>query len=207
MSSIRYGIYLRPDPRTCWAQTQIQSALAQQYGLVSAAAFPPHATLVGNLRTDESVETLNAFIGSTVKEVRAFTVFNKGIERAGDSYLFNVHEDGYGGVNRAFADLANTVKAVIRPLALPADDYLVAPVDQHQFWGHLSLASHDLIVDNSLSDEVGEFLAGLPIEFPDQFEAKIVTLYETTSDDWSGHWWKTLRCRHLRSWSFQGAER
>ncbi len=44
----RYGIYLRPDAKTCRAVTAVTDQLRAQYGLLSAGAFPPHATLVGS---------------------------------------------------------------------------------------------------------------------------------------------------------------
>ena len=45
----RYGVFLRPDPLTCAAVTRITGQLRAQFGLVSAGAFPPHATLAGSL--------------------------------------------------------------------------------------------------------------------------------------------------------------
>lgn len=208
MSSTRYGIYLRPDPATCWAQTQIILALKQQYGLVSAAAFPPHATLVGNLRTEASVDELFKRVGAALASWPSFQVFNKGIERfgadagcVGDGYLYNIHENGRGEPNESLVRLAASVKNAVLPVALPTRDYLVATVAESEFWGHLSLASHDLLVDSTLSDEVGEFLADLPVTAPASFSAQVVSLYETTSRDWNGHWWKTLRCIHRKSWT------
>ena len=48
-NQFRFGVFLRPDPKTCAAVTQITSQLRAQYGLVSAGAFPPHITLAGSL--------------------------------------------------------------------------------------------------------------------------------------------------------------
>ncbi len=207
MSSTRYGVYLRPDPVTCWVQAQINLALRQQYGLVSAAAFPPHATLVGNLRTDATVEDLATRLAAAVASQKTFTVHNKGFERVGDAYLYNVHEDGRGHPNQPFVDLAAAVKTAVLPVSIPVRDHLVTPVVEGTFWGHLSLASHDLLVDNTLADEVGEFLSGLPLQPPRTFQAQVVSLYETMSDDWDGHWWKSLRCTHLRSWNLPSTPR
>ncbi|MDF2992345.1 MAG: hypothetical protein K0S37_2859 [Microbacterium sp.] len=207
MSSTRYGVYLRPDPLTCWVQAQINLALKQQYGLVSAAAFPPHATLVGNLRTDATVDDLATRIGDAVASQNTFTVHNKGFERVGDAYLYNVHEDGRGNPNEPLVSLAAAVKAAVLPVSIPVNDYLVTPIENGTFKAHLSLASHDLSVDNTLADEVGEFLSGLPLQPPRTFRAEVVSLYETTSDDWNGHWWKTLRCTHLRSWKLPSTPR
>lgn len=36
----RYGIFLRPDARTCRAVTVVTDQIRAQYGLVSAGAFP-----------------------------------------------------------------------------------------------------------------------------------------------------------------------
>src|SRR4029450_14112930 len=40
-NQVRFGVFLRPDPKTCAAVTQITSQLQAQYGLVSAGGFPP----------------------------------------------------------------------------------------------------------------------------------------------------------------------
>jgi len=208
----RYGIYLRPDPVTCWVQAQTNMTLKQQYGLISAAAFPPHATLVGSLKTDASIADIvdrveHALIGKT-----SFTVHNKGLETTGDGYVFNVHENGNGEPNQPFIDTATAIKAAILPIALPTEDFLVTPVAEAEFWGHLSLASHDLSVDRTLYDEVGEFLAellaGLPTPAPEMFSGRTVVLYGTDSDDWEGQWWRTHRYQHLKTWTLPdpGAE-
>ena len=201
MDSIRYGIYLRPDPVTCWVQTQIVFALSRQFGLVSAAAFPPHATLVGNLKTEASVVDLEARITTALEGIDRFPVFNKGIERVRDAFFFNVHEDGCGEPNEPLVALAGAVLAAVLPLSVPVHDERTTPVAENRFWAHLSLASHDLGVDNHLADEVGEFLAALPLVAPETFEATTVSLFETSADDWNAHWWHTLRWRHLHSWT------
>ncbi len=48
-NQFRFGVFLRPDPKTCAAVTQITGQLRAQYGLISAGAFPPHVTLAGSL--------------------------------------------------------------------------------------------------------------------------------------------------------------
>ena len=207
-SSIRYGVFLRPDPLTCWAQTQINLALREQFGIVSAAAFPPHATLVGNLHTDatavELVDLLTPVFANRVK----FDVYNAGIQQVGDSLLYNVHEDGKGAPNAPLVDLAAAVKSALLPVALDHDDYLVPQVGETEFWAHLSLASHDMRGARDRLEEIGEFLAGLPISAPPSFTAKWFTLFAFETDDWTGEWWRSLRWTHQRSWSLQpGADR
>jgi hypothetical protein len=44
----RYGVFLTPDPATCAAVSTVTGLIRAQYGFVSAAAFPPHATLAGS---------------------------------------------------------------------------------------------------------------------------------------------------------------
>ncbi|SER95544.1 hypothetical protein SAMN05443377_1224 [Propionibacterium cyclohexanicum] len=201
MKDIRYGIYLRPDPRTCWVQAQLNVLLYQQFGVVSAAAFPPHATLVGNLKTEATPDELVERVGDALRGVCAFPVFNKGIERSRSAFVFNVNENGQGGRNEPFARLAADMKAALLPVSLPIDDFLVTPLKDYEFKGHLSLVSHDLMVDDSRAAEIGEFLEELHVEYPPMSMGNVVMLYETTTDDWRGHWWTSLQCHHLRSWT------
>ncbi|MGO4585517.1 type II toxin-antitoxin system RelE/ParE family toxin [Arthrobacter sp. 2RAF6] len=46
-------------------------------------------------------------------------------------------------------------------------------VVEYEFAAHLSLANFELTMDNRLADEVGEFIAGLPITPPASFAARI----------------------------------
>ena len=202
MATLRYGIYLRPDPRTCWIQAQISVALRQQFGLVSAAAFPPHATLVGNLRTDLHAEQIINLLNPIFESTQTFPVHNKGIERSKSAWLYNVDETPEGERNEALLAIAEAVIAAVKPHALPMTDHLVSDLDEYRFWGHLSLASHDLLVNPTLSDEVGEFIAALPLEPPATFEARYFSLFSFEAD-WQNEWWHSLTWKHLHSWRLQ----
>jgi hypothetical protein len=193
-------VYLRPDPATCLVQSQINTVVVQQFGIVSAAAFPPHATLVGNMRTQGTPSDLVTALDGELSRTGQFTIHNKGIERSGDGWVFNVHEDGKGAPNPALVDLAARVMGVLKPLALEHDDHLVGEFSPETFWGHLSLASHDLVLERHLIDEVGQFLQELPLEPPATFVADTVTLFEFSCDDWRAQWWRSLQWRHLHSW-------
>lgn len=198
---IRYGIFLRPDPVTCWTVTQVTTALRQQFGLVSAGAYPPHATLVGNLATEATVDRLVATLDPVFSGVAPFAVYNSGVRRQGDGYEYNVDLDATGTVpNRALGSIADAALAAVLPLSVVVDDFVTIPVEEYAFIGHLGLASHDLKVDNHLVDEVGEFIAGLPLAPPASFVARWYSLIEFRADDWSGQWWHSLTWRHLRSW-------
>jgi hypothetical protein len=201
MKDIRYGVYLRPDAATCWAVTQITLALRKQFGLVSAAAFPPHATLIGNLATDISEDELVARLDPVLSSIRPFRIYNSGIVRTPkDTFEYNVDlDENAHEPNDALRTLAKIVAETVIPIALRKADTLTVPVEDYEFAGHIGLGSHDLALATRLSDEVGEFLAGLPISAPTSFETRFFTLFEFTAD-WSAHWWEHLEWRHIRSW-------
>lgn len=207
MTDRRYGIFLRPDPQTCWNVTQVTFAIARQFGYVSAGAFPPHATLIGNLRTHAGHDELVAALDPVFAATSPFTVHNSGVTRtAKDTYEYNVNlsQDGVT-VNAAFAAVASAVKDAVIPLALPHEDYLTTATEEYQFAGHLGLASHELLFDNSLCEEIGGFIEGLPIDPPPAwFTARWYSLFEFQAD-WSGHWWEHMSWRHLHSWHVTAA--
>ncbi|MFV0430108.1 MAG: 2'-5' RNA ligase family protein [Arachnia sp.] len=196
----RYGVFLRPDPATCLIQSQINTVLVQQFGIVSAAAFPPHATLVGSLRTRAQPPELMSSVDRALAPVDRFTVYNSGIASSNGGWAYNVNDGPDGQPNQALHELASRVMAALLPLALDAEDSHTERIDSDSFRAHLSLASHDLLVEPRLKGEVGEFLKGLPLEPPATFLAQTVSLYEFTTDDWRGQWWHALSWRQLRSW-------
>lgn len=201
LNDIRYGIFLRPDPATCWNVTQVTLALNKQFGLVSAGAFPPHATLIGNLATNATESELVAALDSVFKNVRPLAVYNSGIDRKEkNTFEYNVNLDASGNQpNEPLVQVAAAVKEAVLPLSVPVDDFLVIPVAEYEFAGHLGLASHDLAVDDRLSDEVGEYIAGLPLVPPASFVARWYSLFQFRAD-WNGPWWEDLSWCHIKSW-------
>ncbi len=201
MNDIRYGIFLRPDPETCWAITQITHALQQQYGFVAALAFAPHATLIGNLNVDLTEEELVAVLDPVFADVAPIPVYNSGVQRTHKgTYEYNIDLDAAGSKpNAPLRQIAADVKAAVLPLHVTHEDYLAPNVQDYTFAGHMGLASFELHVDNRLSDEVGEFIAGLPITAPASFVARWYTLFQFRAD-WSGHWWNDMPWRHVKSW-------
>lgn len=200
--NLRYGIFLRPDPATCWAVTQVTTALRQQFGLVSAGAYPPHVTLIGNLATDAGIDELVARLDPVFTDVAPITVFNSGAHLHGRGYEYNVDLDRHATrPNQALGTVAAATVAAVLPLSLVVDDYLTTPVEDYVFAGHLGLASHDLKVDGRLVDEVGDFIDGLPVVPPPSFVARWYSLFEFRADDWQGPWWQTLTWRNIRSWA------
>lgn len=201
MSDIRYGIFLRPDPATCWAVTQITHALRQQYGLVAAAAFAPHATLIGNLQAGVSEEELVEILDSVFRGVRPFAVYNSGVQRTfKGTYEYGINLNAARTEpNAALGDVAAAVREAVLPIHVRHDDFLAPNVQEYRFAGHLGLASFELHVDNRLTEEVGEFIAGLPVTAPSSFVAEWFTLFRFRAN-WSGYWWEDMPWWHVKSW-------
>ena len=193
MSDVRYGVYLRPDPTTCWTVTQITTALRAQFGLISAGAFPPHATLVGNLATDATADDVIAAVGPILRTAPVVEVFNAGVRRVEDWFEYDITNGPLGAI------AAEVIEAVL-PLSKRVDDAYTVQVEDYVFSAHLGLASHDLQVDGHLADEVGGFLDDLPFAPPRSFLARWYSVFEFRADDWRGHWWKSLTWKHLHSW-------
>ncbi|WP_433282307.1 2'-5' RNA ligase family protein [Pseudonocardia xinjiangensis] len=195
----RYGVYLRPDPRTCLAVTTVTTALRAQFGIVSAGAFPPHATLVGSQHLGREEDVIVRAVSAALAPLASFPVVNAGVRRPG-GVIYDVHHLADGTPNLPLVQLAAAVDAAVAPLRLPADDPEPNLFDRQRFRAHLSLASHDLYERPDLTDEVEEFVRGLDIEVPATFPGDTVALYRTRSDDWSGRWWRTMTWEHLHTW-------
>lgn len=200
MAAPRYGVFLRPDPATCLVQSQINQVMVQQFGIVSAAAFPPHATLVGSMRTEAESDVLIGVLDLALAPIEKFTVYNSGIMSSHGGWAYNINDYPEGEPNKELVGLATVVMTAMKPLALPVDDLHTNMFSPGSFRAHLSLASHDLLVEPRLAGEVGRFLRGLPLAPPAEFVADTVTLFEFTSDGWQEEWWHNLKWRHLRSW-------
>lgn len=197
----RYGVYLRPDPRTCLAVTTVTTQLRAQYGLVSAGAFPPHATLAGTQHLGRDEGAIIEAVTAALAPLSAFTVHNAGIRGSGTGFVYDVHHLADGRTpNEDLVALAVAVDAALGPLRLPAEAPQPHLFDRSAFVAHLSLASHDLYARGDLHDEVRDYIHGLGVEVPADFPGDTVALYRTRSDDWSGRWWRSLSWEHLRTW-------
>lgn len=197
----RYGVYLRPDPATCAAVTAVTAQLRAQYGIVSAGAFPPHATLVGSQHITAAPEAIVAAVTEGIAGIEAFPVNNAGIRDLGIGFVYDVHHECDGSTpNRALVELAAAVDKAVAPLGTVAANPAEHRFDRAGFHAHLSLASHDLYERPDLRDEVGEYARALPVSHPGRFDGDTVTLYRTRSEDWAGRWWRTLTWEHLHTW-------
>ena len=201
----RYGIYLRPDAKTCRAVTVVTDQLRAQYGLLSAGAFPPHATLVGSQPFGFNESEVIAAVTALLANREAFEVHNAGIRSQGIGYVYDVSQNADGTINDALVSLARDIDAAVEPLRRPMSNPLPNGFVPELFRGHLSLASHDLYVRPDLHDEVGDYIRDLDVPVPTSFVGRSVVLYRTASPDWSGRWWQTMTWEHVHSWELTGA--
>jgi hypothetical protein len=184
----RYGVFLRPDPPTCAAVTRITGQLRAQFGLVSAGAFPPHATLAGSLPLAGPPEAL----ARALAPVAPFTVRNHGLAWLNGGLVYDVHGE-------QVAALAAAVDAAVRPLLVPAAGLPADLFEPGRWHAHLSLGSHDLAARPDLHDEVEEYVRGLAVEVPAEFPAEVVAVYRLEHETWSGSWWRAMEWEHVRS--------
>jgi len=141
-NQFRFGVFLRPDPRTCGAVTQITSQLRAQYGLISAGAFPPHVTLAGSLPVVVPLAELIQLIGFVLRRTRTFPVQNLGIRRLSDSAVAYDVSALDGAPNRRLNDLAGAVDSVVRPLLGPSGGLPPELYEPDRWLPHISLVSH-----------------------------------------------------------------
>jgi hypothetical protein len=203
MTDIRYGIFFRPDPETSWAVTQISMAVRQQFGLVAAAAFAPHATLIGNLRIDLSEYALVTLLDSVFANAKSIPIYNHGIQLSGNNVRFDLNRNRAGtGPNQILAEIAGAVRTAVEPLHVRHDDLYAPNVANYRFAAHLTLAGFDLDVDPRMVTEVHDFINGLKITTPPSFMGHWFSLFQFQAD-WAGHWWHAMEARHIRSWEVQ----
>jgi hypothetical protein len=189
----RYGVFLRPDPRTCAAVTRISGQLRAQYGLVSAGAFPPHATLAGSLPLAGPEAELIFSLRAALAGLTPFPVRNHGLAWLNGGLIYDVHD-------APMTDLAAAVDAAVRPLLGPAAGLAADSFERERWHAHLSLGSHDLAARPDLHEEVEEYVRGLAVEVPAEFTAEHVALYRLEHESWQGAWWRAMAWEHVRSW-------
>jgi hypothetical protein len=183
----RYGVFLRPDPLTCAAVTRITGQLRAQFGLMSAGAFPPHATLAGSLPLAGPAELERA-----LAPVAPFTVRNRGLAWLNGGLVYDVHGE-------QMEALAATVDAAVRPLLVPAPGLPADLFEPGRWHAHLSLGSHDLAARPDLHGEVEAYVRGLAVDVPAEFAAEVVAVYRLEHETWSGSWWRAMEWEHVRS--------
>jgi hypothetical protein len=199
-NQFRFGVFLRPDPKTCAAVTQITGQLRAQYGLISAGAFPPHVTLAGSLPVVVPLAELIQLIGFVLRRTRSLPVQNLGIRRLADAAIAYDVSALDGAPNRSLNDLAGAVDSVVRPLLGPSGGLPPDLYEPDHWMPHISLVSHELRVRADLREEIEDYVDGLGVIPPASFTADTVMLYRFAHNTWTGSWWRDMRWEHVRSW-------
>ena len=199
-NQFRFGVFLRPDPKTCAAVTHITSQLRAQYGLVSAGAFPPHITLAGSLPLIVPLAELIQLIGFVLRRRPGFPMQNVGVRRLADSAIVYDVSALDGAPNRALNDLAGAIDSVVRPLLGPSGSLVPDLYEPDRWMPHISLVSHEMRIRADLREEVEDYVNGLGVIPPASFTADTVMLYRFAHNTWTGSWWRDMRWEHVRSW-------
>ena len=153
-NQFRFGVFLRPDPKTCAAVTQITGQLRAQYGLISAGAFPPHVTLAGSLPVVVPLAELIQLIGFVLRRTRSLPVQNLGIRRLADAAIAYDVSVLDGAPNKSLNDLAGAVDSVVRPLVGPSGELAPDLYEPDRWMPHISLVSHEMRVRADLREEM-----------------------------------------------------
>lgn len=196
----RFGLFLRPDPVTCRQLSEIVRLLWAQFGLRSAAAFPPHVTLLGSMSLESPPGALINAVDPVLKAAPRFTVHNAGLTVLDGSLVYDMHLLPDGSVNADLVELRSRLVEAARGVAQVPCDTDTAPWDSTSFRAHLSVANHELRVEPWRLAEVGEFVRGLGVSMPACFEADTFALVETQSVSFATRWWEDLTWQHLHSW-------
>lgn len=200
MTEYTWGVYLRPDPVTCKAIADLTELCKRQFGIVSAAAFAPHATLAGAVPSHASAEEFIEILNPLLTTSPAFPVYNAGIARMTTTIIYDIDRYENGEKNQQLLNLATAVNEIIAPLTDYQPGEWTQPFDPATFHAHFSLASHDLRRRADLHEEVAEFLRAIPMEYTLTFTVETITLFRFHSHNWNGEWWHDLIWEHVRSW-------
>lgn len=197
----RYGLFLRPPARLARIQAETHLLLRAQYGLVSAGAFPPHMTILGHVATEDDHEPVIDAAHIAMKDVAPVRIFNHGLTEHHGGIVHDVGRLRDGSPNPTLLDLFRRARTHLDPLRVPLHHEFKGGVkDDDAFYGHMTLAGHDLAARPELFAEVYDFLSQLDIDARGDYIADTITLYafETTSG-WDGPWWETMTWTVLAS--------
>ncbi|MFK3672038.1 2'-5' RNA ligase family protein [Leifsonia aquatica] len=195
-----YGVFLRPDTITAMAVSTVTFHVRRQFGLVSAGAFPPHATLAGSVPIGHEPARVVAALDPVIATTSAFVVHNRGIVTLRSAIVYDIDQNVDGTRNGPLHRLADDVNSALQPLTSPLEAKLVTDYDPARFHAHLSLASHELALHPEIAPDVNEFIREVPVAPSAAFVGSRVALYRFWSDGWDGNWWESLRWTQEHSW-------
>ncbi|MEV6283977.1 hypothetical protein [Kribbella sp. NPDC051770] len=197
----RYGLFLRPPAKLASIQAQTHALLRAQFGLVAAGAFPPHVTILGHVATDASDNDMVAAAAAAVEGFGAVPVHNRGLAPYHGGICHDVGSLASGEPNPALLELFRAARKHLDPLRTPLGPaYRGGVKEEDEFYGHMSLAGHDLTRRPDLFAEVLRFLTDLDIGAPGDYVFDVVSLYRfETRTGWDGPWWETMTWTLLSS--------
>lgn len=191
--TVRYGVFLRPDPTTCAATAALHTLLRQQFGLVSAAVFPPHVTLLGNIAVTGGETELLERVAAVAGRHAPVRLPHDGPRRWHRVIACDVHDETVDA-------LARDVEASLADLRARTDtDYLTGQTSTAAFRAHLTIAGQDLALRPDLTEEVEQFVAEVAADFPPVMTGRYVSTFRFESDHWPGRWWSDLTWQLLHS--------
>ena len=197
---VRWGLYLRPDARTCRDQAMIHDLLERQYGLRAGGAFMPHATIKGFFLSHSSEAELVAALDPVLTMARSFPVHNAGPVRFGPgTVVLDIQHRRDGSTNDELTTFHTACLDALTPHIAPDCPNTPREAVRDRFHGHLTLSMADC--PEWLGDEVAAFIDDLRPIGSDDFPARHIHLYAFTSADWGGQWWDSLRWRLCHAWT------
>jgi hypothetical protein len=197
---IRYGYYLRPSPEMCAAQVHVHQLLERQYGLRVAGKFMPHCTIKGFFKSSAPEADIRARAATISEGLASFPVWNNRVQGFGNqAIVLSILDDSEGGRNESLQVLHERALDTLLPLIDDDCNFTPGEWNRERYDAHLTLAMAD--IEPRFFDEILEFCRQLEPIGPELFPAERLHLYAFESDDWHGHWAKTLNWKLVESWS------
>lgn len=197
----RYGLFLRPPAAISRIQAEIHTLLRRQFGLIASGSFPPHMTILGHVATrDDDQEVIDAAI-EAMREFGPVQLYNSGLAEHSGGIVHDVGRLADGEANPALLELFRAARRHLDPLRVELGSEFKGGVrTEERFYGHMTLAGHDLAARPELFDEVFTFLSTLNVDARGDYIADRVALFrfETTSG-WDNRWWEGMTWKLLRS--------
>ena len=202
---VRYGIFLRPDPATAERTLRGFDIARCMFGFTAAAAYPPHATLVGSIDLTVDESELIAAIDRVLADPPAQQLETSALDPWDGAALVQLVRDA--GETRIGA-LAGALLTAIAPLRRVSEgDFaagIVGAITPETFRAHVTVVGHDGADRPEQLPDVLAFMNQLGFDQPIRATWDTATLYRFRSDDWQGRYWETMTWEIVRNWRLRG---
>jgi hypothetical protein len=162
-------------------------------------------TILGHIATrDDDQEIIDA----AMKSMRGFgpvQLYNRGLAKHSGGIIHDVGSLANGDPNPALLELFRAARHHLDPLRVELESEFRGGVKtEERFYGHMTLAGHDLSARPELFDEVFAFLSELNIDARGTYLADTVALFRfETSTGWDHCWWEGMTWKLLKSIKLQ----